>query len=254
MKKSKTSKLAGNKFSFINEKVFFLLIVSLRYSENITLILVKKKLFYYNQAISKFFKEIFMKLKTIFLFACMLSLFYSSCSKEEKKENVLNIALFLPGVRAESPIYDMLGSGVERAVENAKNAGKNVELLILEAGTNQGQWLEKLNNIANENKYDIIISSNPSMPSIAKQVLEKFPKNKFLILDAYCDDEPKITTCKYNQYEMGYVAGYIAALVSTSDMKNANKEQKIGLIAGQEYPDMNNIILPSFLAGAQDLF
>ena len=103
----------------------------------------------------------------------------------------------MAGVRAESPIYDMLGSGVERAVENAKNAGKNVELLI--------------------------ISSNPSMPSIAKQVLEKFPKNKFLILDAYCDDEPKITTCKYNQYEMGYVAGYIAALVSTSDMKNANK-------------------------------
>ena len=196
-----------------------------------------------------------MKLKTIFLFACMLSLFYSSCSKEEKKENVLNIALFLPGVRAESPIYyDMLGSRVERAVENAKNAGKNIELLILEAGTNQGQWVEKLNNIANENKYDIIISSNPSMPSIAKQVLEKFPKNKFLILDAYCDDEPKITTCKYNQYEMGYVAGYIAALVSTSDMKSANKEPKIGLIAGQEYPDMNNIILPSFLAGAQDLF
>lgn len=192
-----------------------------------------------------------MKFKTIFLFVCVLSIFFVSCNKEETKEDVLNIAVFLPGVRAESPIYDMLGSGVEKAVQSGKDNGKNIELLLLEAGTNQGQWVEKLSNIAAENKYDIIISSNPSMPSIAKQVLEKFPNNKFLLLDAYCDDEPRITTFKYNQYEQAYIAGYIAALVSTSNMKNANKEKKIGLIAGQEYPDMNNIILPSFLEGAR---
>ena len=192
-----------------------------------------------------------MKIKSIFLLVCVLSFFYFSCEKEENNEDVLNIAVFLPGIRAESPIYDTLASGVERAVESTKNNGKKVELLLLEAGTNQGQWIEKLSNIASENKYDIIISSNPSMPSIAKQVLEKFPNNKFLLLDAYCDDEPKITTFKYNQYEQAYMAGYIAALVSTSDMQNANKEKKIGLIAGQEYPDMNNIILPSFLAGAK---
>ena len=192
-----------------------------------------------------------MKLKIVFLLICVLSIFCSSCDREEKKEDVLNIAVFLPGVRVESPIYDTLATGVEKAVQSAKDNGKNIELLVLEAGTNQGQWLEKLNNIASEGKYDIIISSNPSMPSIAKQVLEKFPNNKFLILDAYCDDEARITTFKYNQYEMSYVAGYIAALVSTSDMKNVNKEKKIGLIAGQEYPDMNNIIAPSFLAGAR---
>ena len=192
-----------------------------------------------------------MRFKSVFLLVCMLGFFCFSCNKGEKKEGEVNIAAFLPGVRAESPIYDMLARGVERAVENAKGNRKNVELLVLEAGTNQGQWLEKLSNIANENKYDIIISSNPSMPTIAKQVLERFPDNKFLLLDAYCDDEPRITTFKYNQYEQAYVAGYIAALVSNSDMKNANKEKKIGLIAGQEYPDMNNIIAPSFLAGAK---
>ena len=212
-------------------------------------LLVKKKPFYYNQTISK--GCVFMKLKSIFFLVCVLSIFFISCQKEEKKADVINIAVFLPGVRAESAIYDMLATGVEKAVESAKKDGKNVELLLLEAGTNQGQWVEKLSNIAAENKYDMIISSNPSMPSIAKQVLEKFPNNKFLLLDAYCDDEPKITTFKYNQYEQAYIAGYIAALVSTSDMKNSNNEKKIGLIAGQEYPDMNNIILPSFLSGAK---
>lgn len=249
MKKSKTSRVDVKMFSFINKKLFFLLRVSFIYFENIILILVKKKLFYYNPIVSE--GENFMKFKTILLFAFILSIFCFSCTKEEKKENMLNIALFLPGVRAESPVYDMLGSGVEKAIQSAKDNGKNIELLILEAGTNQGQWVEKLSNLAAENKYDIIISSNPSMPSVAKQVLEKFPNNKFLIFDAYCDDDERITTFKYDQYEMAYVQGYIAALVSTSDMKNANKEKKIGLIAGQEYPDMNDIILPSFLLGAK---
>ena len=206
-------------------------------------------------------------MKKVFIFLCGLLFFtFISCQKEEEQnekrsemqteehvDKAMNIAVFLPGVRAESAIYDMLAVGVEKAVDDAKNAGKNVSIMVLEAGTNQGQWVEKLSNLANENKYDIIISSNPAMPAIAKDVLENFPENKFLLLDAYCDDEPKITTAKYNQYEQAYVAGYMAALVSTSDMKHANKTKKIGLIAGQEYPDMMNIILPSFMKGAQDV-
>ena len=200
-------------------------------------------------------------MKKFLILFCVFSFFMLlSCQKdEEKSENkmaitstkALNIAVFLPGVRAESAIYDMLATGVEKAVNDAKNQGKEVNVLVLEAGTNQGQWVEKLSNLANENKYDLIISSNPAMPSIAKDVLEKFPENKFLLLDAYCDDEPRITSAKYNQYEQAYVAGYMAALTSTSKMKHAKKTKKIGLISGQEYPDMMNIILPSFTRGAQ---
>jgi len=200
-------------------------------------------------------------MKKFLILFCVFGFFMLlSCQKdEEKSENkmaitstkALNIAVFLPGVRAESAIYDMLATGVEKAVNDAKNQGKEVNVLVLEAGTNQGQWVEKLSNLANENKYDLIISSNPAMPSIAKDVLEKFPENKFLLLDAYCDDEPRITSAKYNQYEQAYVAGYMAALTSTSKMKHAKKTKKIGLISGQEYPDMMNIILPSFTRGAQ---
>lgn len=208
----------------------------------------------------------------LFLVLCALCLVFSfvACQKEEKEKNdskaenfneikakegekSINIAVFLPGVRAESAIYDMLATGVEEAVEEGKKSGKNVSLTILEAGTNQSQWVEKMSNLASEGKYDILISSNPSMPSIAKEVLEKFPNNKFLLLDSYCDDEKRITTAKYNQYEQAYIAGHMAALVSTSGMKYAKKTKKIGLISGQEYPDMTNIILPSFTKGAKDV-
>jgi len=204
-------------------------------------------------------------MKKVLILFCMFGfLFLFSCQKEEEKDEgknevqventqkeALNIAVFLPGIRKDSPIYDMLAHGVEKAVQDAKTEGKAVEVMVMEAGTNQRQWVEKLSNLANEKKWDLIISSNPAMPSIVKDVLERFPENNFLLLDAYCDDDARITTAKYNQYEQAYIAGYMAALVSTSDMQHANKLKKIGLISGQEYPDMSRIILPSFERGAK---
>ena len=190
-----------------------------------------------------------MKIKLFF--ACCVFFFLFSCQKEETKSN-LKIAVFVPGVRAGSAIYDMLASGVERAVSEAKKDGKAIELTILEAGTNQGEWLQKLSNLASDEECDLIISSNPSLPTLAKDVLKKFPRNKFLLLDASSEGDERITTVKYNQYEQAYIAGHMAALVSLSDMKWAkNDKKKIGLIAGQEYPDMTNIILPSFMEGAR---
>lgn len=203
------------------------------------------------------FKDVFLLMKTKgIVFVLFLALFLTSfsCKKRDGKEDeTMKIAVFLPGVRAESAIYDMLASGAERAVLDAEKNGKKVDLTVLEAGVNQGQWVEKLSNLVAEEKYDIVVSSNPSMPLIAKEVLDRFPENKFLLLDAYCEDEPKITTAQYNQAEQAYVAGYMAALVSTSDMKMANKQKKIGLIAGQEYPDMLDVILPNFIKGAKDV-
>jgi simple sugar transport system substrate-binding protein len=54
---------------------------------------------------------------------------------------------------------------------------------------------------------------------------------------------------RYNQREQAYMAGHIAALVSqASDQRSATR---IGLVAAQEYPAMNNIILPGYRDGAQ---
>lgn len=192
------------------------------------------------------------KLIGIILFCISISCFYS-CNKKEgvKTKNAIHIAVFLPGIRAESPVYDMLASGVEDAAAAAKKSGKSVELKVLEAGTNQAEWGIKLTSLAVDGKYDLIISSNPSLPEIAAPVSKQFPKQKFLFLDAYASGNPMMTTFRYNQREQAFIAGYISALVSMSKMQYANAEKKLGLIAGQEYPAMTHIILPAFLEGAQ---
>lgn len=184
--------------------------------------------------------------KLLFILA-LTAIIFSGC-KKEKSQN-LNIAVFVPGIIADSPTYAKLADGVTKAVEeyNQKAAEeKKAKLSIMEVGTNQAEWMQKLSALAAEGIYDVIISSNPSLPDLAEQVLEQFPDQKFILLDAERKGNPNIMTKNYDQAQQGYVTGYIAGLMS--------KSHKIALISAQDYPVMNNIIFPFYKKGAEDAF
>jgi simple sugar transport system substrate-binding protein len=155
-----------------------------------------------------------------------------------------SIGVFIPGVMSGSAIYEMLAQGVERA---AAEAG-GVEVTVIEGGYNQAEWEGRVSSMAASGEYDLIVSSNPSLPAIAGAVSEKFPGQRFLLLDGELQGNPGIYTMRYNQREQAYMAGHIAALVSR---EMGQERPTIGLVAAQEYPAMNNTILPGFLEGAR---
>jgi simple sugar transport system substrate-binding protein len=161
----------------------------------------------------------------------------------------ISIAVFIPGVISGSPIYAMLAEGVKKAAEeySAENSGQ-VELAVIEGGFNQAEWEPRLTALAAEGNYDLIVSSNPSLPAIARTVSAKFPEQRFMLLDGEIGGNPMIYTMRYNQREQAYMAGHIAALVA---LELGSEARRIGLVAGQEYPAMNGVILPGYLDGAR---
>lgn len=175
--------------------------------------------------------------------ALIFTLFLVSCA--EKKNSLTSIAVFAPGILADSPVYQMLADGVKEAVEEYNASTEKVKLTILEAGTNQAEWGNKITSLAAAGTFDVIISSNPSLPDLVIPLTKQFPSQKFILLDAFAQGNDSIATVQYNQTEQSYLTGAIAALMS--------KKHKIGLLAAQEYPVMNNIILPGFQKGAQDV-
>lgn len=164
-----------------------------------------------------------------------------------KKQTIKkNIAVFVPGIISGSPVYEMLVDGVKSAAERFnydKEDSVKVEVFVFEAGNNQADWASKLTALAAKQMYDVIISSNPSLPDLVIPITKAFPKQKFILLDATCKGNENIFTICYNQYEQAYVTGYMAGLMS--------KSHKIGLIAAQEYPVMNEIIYPYFEKGTK---
>jgi simple sugar transport system substrate-binding protein len=177
---------------------------------------------------------------------------FLGCNRNKGAETAqerTSIAVFIPGVMAGSPIYEMLAQGVQKAGAEYPN----VDVNVVEAGYNQAEWESKLTALAAAGTYDLIVSSNPSLPALALSVSAKFPNQKFLLLDGEISGNPNIYTMRYNQREQAYVSGHIAALVALEGKTGVGVSKKIGLLAGQEYPAMNDIMLPAYGEAARDV-
>jgi len=189
---------------------------------------------------------------TFLLILCAIFLF--SCKPKDSKgqaktdtPGTLSVLVYITGVLAGSPTYEMLAGG---ALEFAA-AHENVTVKVYEAGFNQAEWGEQLQSMISGGDYDIVLGSNPSLPEICAEAGRVFSRQKFIIVDAQYEGNPRISTYLYNQYEQSLFLGYLAGLVTTSSMSHANSAKKIGFIAAQEYPLLTKQMVPGFLEGAR---
>ncbi|MDR2941874.1 MAG: BMP family ABC transporter substrate-binding protein [Treponema sp.] len=185
------------------------------------------------------------KFLTVLLFVTLVF----SCTKKNhvQAQKELSVLVFITGVTAGSIPYEQMAQG---ALEFA-GANSGVSVKIYEAGFNQAEWEQQLAEMVSSGVYDIVIGSNPSLPELCVNVGKKFPDQKFIITDAKYAGNPQIRTYLYNQYEQSLFLGYLAGLVTTSNMPYANKQKKIGFIAAQEYPLLTKQMVPGFLEGAK---
>jgi simple sugar transport system substrate-binding protein len=161
----------------------------------------------------------------------------------------LSVLVYITGVVAGSPSYEMLVAGAQEFADTHNN----VTIKVYEAGFNQAEWEEQLRSMVAGGEYDLVLGSNPSLPEICASISKTFPNQKFIITDAAPPPEsnPQISTYLYNQYEQALFLGYLAGLITTSAMPHANDAKKIGFIAAQEYPLLTRHIVPGFLDGAR---
>jgi simple sugar transport system substrate-binding protein len=174
-----------------------------------------------------------------------------SCKDRKRNEAAVNknfsVLVFITGVTAGSPSYELMAEG---ALEFARD-NRNVTVKVYEAGFNQAEWESQLADMVSSGNYDLVLGTNPSLPELCANVAIKFPNQKFIITDAFYQGNPQIKTYLFNQYEQSLYLGYLAGLVSESNMPYANRQKKIGFIAAQEYPLLTKQIIPGFLDGAR---
>jgi len=190
------------------------------------------------------------KYVTLFL-ACVVLL--SACKAKDtsvqlgRRSKPLSVLVYITGVVAGSPTYEMLAEGAQEFAREVDN----VTVKIYEAGFNQAEWEEQLRSMVASGEYDLVLGSNPSLPEICVSVGKTFPAQKFIIFDAQYSGNPQISAFLYNQYEQALFLGYLAGLVTTSTMPHANDAKRIGFIAAQEYPLLTKHMVPGFLDGAR---
>jgi simple sugar transport system substrate-binding protein len=157
----------------------------------------------------------------------------------------LRIGVYIPGIREGSPTYDDLAKGAERFASEIPGAS----VKVFEAGFDQAEWQEKLTSFVATGSFDVVLTSNPSLPDLIDKIRPLFPAQKFICLDGMKTGNPNLHTVLYNQIEQGYITGYLAGLISTSSLPGANPAKKAGMIIGQHYPVMDKLIVPGFERG-----
>ncbi len=178
------------------------------------------------------------------LVSIAIAILAASCAKGASGKKIESVAVFVPGMVAGSPIYEKLVEGAKKAADEA-----GASFLALEAGFDQSAWESKLTELALSGKWDLIVSSNPSIPELCVKALEAAPKQRFFIADGYLAGNPMIATALYNQVEQGYVAGYMAGLVAKEG--GAGKGVAAGVVVAQHYPTFDKAIFPGFELGLE---
>ena len=139
------------------------------------------------------------------------------------------------GQLGDKSFNDSANAGMEKIASDL-----GCEIKVIEIGRDQTKWEPTFQDLAEEGKYDVIISNGSSSAEVIEQVAEEFPDQKFVMFD-------------YKQNEGSYLAGVLAALVTESkDMPNANEDKKIGFVGGSEHPIITDFLV-GYIAGAKSV-
>lgn len=98
--------------------------------------------------------------------------------------------------------------------------------------------------------YDLIVCMGAECNAALIAAAKEYPEQKFFSADLQGIDgtslaeEPldNVYGLMYKNKDIGYLAGYVACLVTTSDMPNANEDKKVGVIVGIDADGLNEYI------------
>ncbi len=165
-------------------------------------------------------------------------------------DDPIRLGIFVPGQLGDSPPYDGLADAAEKFA--LRNDGLDL-VRIYEAGFDQSLWPEELLTMAASGAYDVIYTSNEALGPLCVEVIEQVPDVKFIVNDSYVTGYDQLFTTFFNKWQQSYLFGYMMGLISLSDMENVNPDKKIGLVYGQHYVMMDDLIIPGIEAGARDV-
>ncbi len=154
------------------------------------------------------------------------------------------VGVMITGEIGGNAIYELVQKGALEA------ASDSIEVRIVEAGYNQSRWESHLRGMAATGRYNLLITFTEGMPSSVRNVALAFPDTKFVLLDGAIDSPlPNTYSVAFRDDEMTFLAGLLAGMITTSGIPGTNSQKTVGLIAGDTYPAMNNIMRPSYELG-----
>lgn len=175
----------------------------------------------------------------------------SEAAETEASGEKVKIALLVTGSFGDKAFNDSAQAGMERLMEEM---GDQVEVEMIEMGNDKTKFEGSLLD-ASDSDADIIITGLWDMKEITEQVAQEYPDKKYIIFDTDVDytigDLSNVYSMSYKQNEGAFLAGVLAASVTSSDMEYANEDAVIGFVGARDTAVVINDSAVGYIEGAQ---
>ena len=158
--------------------------------------------------------------------------------------------LLLAGNLGDMSFLDSANRGMQMIKEQL-----GWEVKVIEMGTDPSAWEPTLTDVSTQD-WDLIITGTFNMQTQIEEVAPKFPEKRYVLFDVSVDytkgDYSNVYSILYRQNEGSYLAGALAAMVTTSDMPRANEQKLIGFLGGMDAPVINDFLV-GYIEGAKSV-
>ena len=198
-------------------------------------------------------KTLTLFLAVVFVFSAAMVVAGGKQEAAGKKKSAeaggkLKVVLYINGTLGDKSFFDSANSGIQMAIKKLGIEGKTIE-----GGDDPARWEPDLQQLA-EGDWDIIIAGTWQLVDSLAKIAPQHPDKKFFTYDTTVDYSKgnfgNVYSILYKQNEGSFLVGALAAMVTTSDMKYANKDKVIGFLGGMDIPVINDFKV-GYIQGAK---
>lgn len=156
----------------------------------------------------------------------------------------LKVAMVVAGTLGDRSFYDSGNEGIERAVDEL-----GIEAKVFECRNVPSAFSEQI--IAAAQSYGVVFTIGWELVDPLLEIAPEFPDVKFIHIDAAIEGVPNVSSIDYLENEGSFVAGAMAALMTTKEGDDKlNPEAVIGAVGGMDIPVIRNFVA-GYEAGAK---
>lgn len=153
-------------------------------------------------------------------------------------EGGISVVNVVNGPLGDQGFFDDAARGMEMMAQ----AGHKTQNIQSDAD-NPAQWRTNLESVSTGD-WDVVIVGTSQMVDILDEVAPKYPDQNYIIYDSVVE-QPNVASIVYRQNEGSFLAGVLAALVTTNSdtFPLATGSKKVGVVGGMDIPVINDFVV-----------
>lgn len=175
------------------------------------------------------------------------TVFLTGCSNEETSsgdEATLKVGLVLAGGLGDRSFYDSANEGVEKAKEDL-----GIEYKVYECRNDPSLYSDQL--VQASEYADIVAVVGHEFFDLAQEIPLEFPDVYYIYVDNEIEGIDNLITISYMENEGSFLAGALAAMLTTeTSIEGIDEGKVIGMVGGLDIPVIRNFYA-GYEAGAK---